>query len=276
MTGKSPDAPDGGRIRQEITTLRVMTFNVRQLDGDDGEHGWEGRRDAVVRTIASRRPDLMGTQEIHREQAGYLLSHLPDYAVFGRGRYGDTRDKHNQVFYDRNRLVLVESGETWFSTTPDVPGSCDWGIPKPRMITWGRLRDPEGAEIAVLNTHLPYGRGADHARREAARLIREQLLRFPLRLPAVVMGDFNAPAGGEIYQRLTVDLEDAWIAAKRVSGPEGTFHGFGRFPGGQRIDWILYRRLSRVHQAETVTDAPLGVYPSDHYPVCATFSAPCP
>jgi len=258
-----------------MTTLRAMTFNVRQLDGDDGNHCWDRRRDAVVETIASRAPDLLGTQEIHREQSSYLLSHFPEYAVFGRGRYGDTRDKHNQVFYRRERLVLLESGETWFSTTPEVPGSRDWGIPKPRMITWGRLRDSAGAEIAVLNTHLPYGREADHARRQAARLIREQLLRFPVRLPALVMGDFNAPAGGEIYHMLTTDLEDAWTAANCVLGPEGTLHGFGRLLGG-RIDWILYRHLSQVHRAETITDVPRGVYPSDHYPVCVTFAAPGP
>jgi len=141
------------------------------------------------------------------------------------------------------------------------------------MITWGRLRDLDGGEIAVLNTHLPYGRERDQARREAARLIREQLLRLPARLPALVTGDFNAPAGGEIYHMLTLDLRDAWTGATRVSGPEGTFHGFGRFPGG-RIDWILYRHLRRVDSAETVTDTPRGVYPSDHFPVCATFSGP--
>ena len=48
-------------------------------------------------------------------------------------------------------------------------------------------------------------------------------------------------------------------------------HGFGRIIG-RRIDWILHRGLGTAHSAETVADTVDGLYPSDHYPVTATFS----
>jgi endonuclease/exonuclease/phosphatase family metal-dependent hydrolase len=248
--------------------LSVMTFNVRQMDGDDGEHAWEHRRDLLVETILLHKPALLGTQEIFTEQTDYILQHVPEYDSFGRGRYGDDRDKHCRIFYDRERLSLLDCGEIWLSKTPDIPGSSDWDIPRPRMVTWGTLRFINGQKIFVMNTHLPYGR-ADEARRQSARLICEKLASLPPELSVIVTGDFNAQADGDIYKTLTTNLEDAWTEAETRVGPPGTVHGFGRFVGG-RIDWILYRGAQAVASAETVTHTVRGLYPSDHYPVCAT------
>ena len=39
----------------------------------------------------------------------------------------------------------------------------------------------------------------------------------------------------------------------------------------RRIDWILYRGSWRVLETETVTRSRDGRYPSDHFPVLATF-----
>ena len=251
--------------------MPVMTFNVRQMDGDDGDHAWEQRKDALIETVLLHRPVLLGTQESFVEQIAYILKHAPDYACFGQGRYGDDRDKHCKVFYDRRRVTLLECGEIWISKTPAVPGSSDWDIPRPRMITWGRLRRAQGADLFVMNTHFPYGKDGDEARRQSARLVREKIASLPQDLAVILTGDFNAPAGGEIYAALTADLEDAWTTATSTIGPEGTVHGFGRFTSGRRIDWILHRGVGRVLSAETVTYRRNGLFPSDHYPVCAAF-----
>jgi endonuclease/exonuclease/phosphatase family metal-dependent hydrolase len=253
-----------------MTHLSVMTFNLRQMDGDDGNHAWEHRKDALTETVLLHRPFLLGTQEGFAEQIAYILKHAPDYACFGQGRYGDDRDKHCKVFYDRQRLTLLECGEIWISKTPAIPGSSDWDIPRPRMITWGRLCMAQGSDLFFMNTHFPYGRGADEARRQSARLVCEKIASLPRDIAVILTGDFNAQAGGEIYAMLTAQLEDAWTAAKTTLGPEGTIHGFGRFTGG-RIDWILHRGAGLVLSAETVTHRPNGMFPSDHYPVCATF-----
>lgn len=247
-----------------------MTFNVRQMDGDDGDHAWEKRKDILVETILLHQPHLLATQEIFAEQAAYILRHCPGLSCFGRGRYGDDHDKHNSIFYDREQLFLLDCGEVWFSQTPEVPGSSDWGISRPRMITWGLLRALDGHEIFTMSTHFPYGRNAGAARLQAARLVLEKLATLPPTLPVLLSGDFNAQAGEEVYQTLTSKLQDAWTTAETRVGPEGTVHGFGRFVGG-RIDWILSRNAGRVLSAQTVTYTARGLYPSDHYPVCATF-----
>lgn len=252
-----------------------MSFNVRQMDGDDGLNAWEHRKELLAETVRLWHPALLGTQEIFAEQAAFLRTELPHLDCFGSGRYGDSRDKHNLIFFDRTELSLVECGDLWFSRTPEVAGSLDWEIPKPRMVTWGRLHPLQGPDLLILNTHMPYGRGADEARRQAARVVLRAIADLPANLPLFLTGDFNAPVDGEVYSMLIADgLKDAWSTAQRTVGPEGTLHGFGRIDPNttpRRIDWILYRGIAEPVQAETVTHSCDGRYPSDHFPTIAIF-----
>ena len=116
--------------------------------------------------------------------------------------------------------------------------------------------------------------GTTPTKRGARRpgLIREKLATLPGSLPVLLMGDFNARAGEEIYGLLAEELSDSWKMAAIRTGPEETVHGFGKFKGG-RIDWILNRGMGDVLSAETVTYTMDGIYPSDHYPVCVEFRA---
>jgi endonuclease/exonuclease/phosphatase family metal-dependent hydrolase len=147
----------------------------------------------------------------------------------------------------------------------------DWEISSPRMVTWGRLREVSGREILMLNTHMPYGRNADEARRQATQVVLCKIAELPPDLPLFVTGDFNAPAEGEMHSQLTTGLEDAWKSARETRGPEGTLHGFGTMTRSRRIDWILHRNAGQTLQAETIQHTANGLYPSDHYPVSATF-----
>lgn len=251
--------------------LRAMTFNVRQADGDDGHQSWEFRCDALAKTIRRCMPDILGTQEAFPEQIAFIHQQFPQFNSFGIGRFGDDQHMHNRIFFNSERFSLLENGDFWLSTTPDIPGSKDWGIPRPRLVSWGRLAMSDGFEVLVMCTHFPYHRGAEEARRESARLVRAKIDAVPQDMPVLLFGDFNAPAGGEVYQSLTETLHDVWTDAGELRGPETTVHGYGKYEGA-RIDWILYRFLGEVLWAETVTDRPNGLFPSDHYPVLAVFS----
>jgi endonuclease/exonuclease/phosphatase family metal-dependent hydrolase len=248
--------------------LKVMTFNVRQMDGDDGEQSWPHRKEALCEVIRHYSPTLLGTQEIFAEQSNYILSNLPQYQCFGRGRFGDQRDKHNQVFYDAARMTLENSGEFWLSETPEVAGSMAWGIPRPRMITWGLLTIVQGPKVFVMNTHFPYGKNADDARLRSAELVRQKMRNIDPELLIVVTGDFNAAPDSLVHSQLTEELADSWCLATDRLGPASTVHGFGRFEG-PRVDWILERGFNQVISAKTVTSKVNGLYPSDHYPVYA-------
>lgn len=251
-------------------TVRVMSFNVRYPSKTDGPNRWELRRDLLVETIREKAPDLIGTQELYDEQGEYIVSKLPEYVWFGVSRRGDREDEHMGVFYRKERLRLLDSGNFWLSETPETPGSMSWGVTLPRMVTWGLFELHDGRRrFYFYNTHFPHRREDHEARMNAARLIAARIGKLDPAVPLIMTGDFNAPAGGEVYQVFSGLLEDAWLRAARRTGPECTFGGFKGVTECPRIDWILYRGPFRVLEAETVTRNWDGRYPSDHYPVFA-------
>jgi endonuclease/exonuclease/phosphatase family metal-dependent hydrolase len=262
-------AVSGGVLGAE--TLRVMTFNVRYPAPGDGENQWERRRDLLVATVREKAPDVMGTQELFYEQGQYIVERAPEYAWFGVSRRGNREDEHMGVFYRKEKLRLVESGNFWLSETPEVAGSMSWGVSLPRMVTWGLFEiQGSGRRFYFYNTHLAHRREDDEARVRSVRIIAERMRRLRRGVPVILTGDFNAAAGSEAYRVLAREFHDAWWAAVRQSGPEGTYHGFLGKPGNARIDWILYRPEEiHVLEAETVTRNEGGRYPSDHFPVWA-------
>jgi endonuclease/exonuclease/phosphatase family metal-dependent hydrolase len=253
-----------------------MTFNVRQPDQDDGLNGWEYRRDLLVNTILEKDPDVIGTQELFLLQAEYIQQRAPQYEWFGRGRFGNHDDKHVGIFYRKDRLTLTSQGDLWLSETPHVPGSSSWDIIRPRQLTWGTFEASDVGRFHLFNTHFPYRAVEHEARLNTARLITDQLGILSPAAPIVLTADFNSPADGDVYRRLGACFRDAWRDAALRHGPDGTLNGFGRHMSDRRIDWILYRGPWRVIDAETVTSSRDGRYPSDHFPVIATFDTTAP
>lgn len=280
-TGAPPmtDAPQTPRANpvasQQQQTLRVMTFNIRYASPNDGVNVWPHRRDLAARVIADRRPALIGTQELLLSQAHDLADRLPGYAWFGRGRNGNEHDvkgnEHMGVFYDTARLKVLESGDFWLSETPDVPGSRNFDQSLPRMVTWGRFEDRNsGRRFYYFNTHFPYRKDAEATRERCADFILDRMQQLPQDEPFILTGDFNTTPNRASHADLTVMLDDAWSTAKVRVGPKNTFHNFGRFSPGVRVDWILSRGLTTA-RVETVTEHDGALYPSDHYPVVADF-----
>ncbi|MGC8759508.1 MAG: endonuclease/exonuclease/phosphatase family protein [Bryobacteraceae bacterium] len=255
--------------------LRVMTFNVRYPNPGDGANAWPARRDLLVEVIRSRRPDLIGTQELYYEQGQYIVEQLPDYAWFGLSRRGNHEDEHMGVFYRKDRLRVIDSGDFWLSTTPEKPGSVSWNMSLPRMVTWAEMEViGTGVRFHYFNTHLAHRDVDGAARLKSAQLLRCRIELLEEDAPVLVTGDFNASAGGPVYQTLVPALADAWREAGERKGPEDTFHGFTGRPRPGRIDWILFRAPWRVRLAETITDRKGNVFPSDHFPVLAVFELP--
>lgn len=257
--------------------LRVMTFNVRYGEADDGINAWPHRRDLMVRVIRQEHPDLLGTQELLSPQGDYLKQHLPGYTWFGMGRNGNEINKngneHMGVFYDKARLKVLESGNFWLSDTPDKPGSIGPGLLMPRMVTWAKFQDlRSGRQFYYYDTHFPYrdGKEAEATRERCAEEIRQRLAKLPASVPFILTGDFNTTPDSRTHASLTEVLRDARTSAPRRVGPEGTFHNFTGH-ATHRIDWILYRGV-KADEVRTITTHDGKVYPSDHFPVVADFS----
>jgi len=257
--------------------LRVMTFNVRYGEANDGINAWPNRRDLMVQVIRKEHPDILGTQELLSPQGDYLQRHLPGYTWFGMGRNGNNINKndneHMGVFYDTKRLKVLKSGNFWFSDTPDKPGSMSFGQPMPRMVTWAEFQDlRSGRRFYYYDTHFPYqdGSKAEAIRARCAEEIKQHLAKLPASLPFILTGDFNTTPDSQAHATLSGSLSDARTSAPRKAGPDGTFHGFTGH-ATKRIDWILYRGV-KAEDVRTITTHDGKVYPSDHFPVVADFA----
>lgn len=262
-----------------VVKLKLMTFNIRTLRANDGEHSWPNRRNLVAQVIRTSAPDIFGLQEAYPDQLHFLSTALPQYDCCGIDTSGGNEGPHNALYYLRERFHRVETGAYWLSDTPDVAGSTTWGNVQPRMVNWARFRcRMTGGSITVCNTHLHHK--GEEIRMKSAQLILERLLSSSDASPLILMGDFNAEGGeaagdeSRVHAMLTENPEvgfvDAWLAADVRLGPRGTFHKFTG-EADRRLDWILVRGAG-VHVREVAhIDAHDGrLYPSDHFPVQAS------
>jgi len=264
-----------GTTQQPQDHLRVMSFNVRYAAPGDGINVWENRRDLMVKTILQRHPDIVGTQELLLSQASYLQSKLTGYAWFGKGRNGNEIDEngneHMGVFYDTARLKVLEHGDFWYSDTPDVPGSPNFGQALPRMATWAKFEDRRtGHTFWFFDTHFPHMADAEPVRERCARLLMERIGRLPAGAKVIVTGDFNSSPETVAHQVMTSGMKDAWDAAPAHKGPELTVHAFTGKPH-KRIDYVFVRGFT-ADKVEVADDHEGKVFPSDHYPVIADLS----
>jgi len=61
------------------------------------------------------------------------------------------------VFYRKDKLELLESGNFWLSETPEKPGSMSWGVNLPRLVTWGQFeRVADSFRFCFYDTHFPH------------------------------------------------------------------------------------------------------------------------
>jgi len=253
--------------------LSVMSFNIRLPAESDGVDYWETRKPLAVRMLRERQPDVIGLQELVKAQADYLARELPQYAWFGRGREADGGGEHMGVFYRKDRLKVIESGDFWLSDTPDVAGSITWGHPHPRMVTWALFEQrSDGRRFYLFNTHLPYRDEDEAARLKGAQAIARHLATLPDDVPVVLTGDFNTTPDSDAHAVLAGTLQDAWTTAPRVEGIDATFHGFTG-TADRRIDWIFVRG-ARLQSITSVTTRWNNRYPSDHFPLVATLRLP--
>ena len=223
--------------------LRVMTFNVRYPAKGDGENIWEKRKDLLIEHHPQAQARCHGDTGVVSSSGRVHRGAAPGLRVVRTAsRRGNKEDEHMGVFYRKDRLRPVTSGNYWLSETPDTPGSIAWNMSLPRMVTWAEFEDLQTRKrFHYVNTHFAHRREDNEARTQSARLIASRLRALPPSTTVVMTGDFNADAGSDPYRALTEILTDTWTAVAKPAGPTGTFHGFSGKPGSSRIDWILFR-----------------------------------
>jgi endonuclease/exonuclease/phosphatase family metal-dependent hydrolase len=260
-----------------MPSLKVMTFNLRFDNPEDGVNRWPFRRACVVETILREQPDLLATQEGMRTQLRYLSENLNGYQAAVKWRHFDPgpMDQCPTIFFRTKGLRPKTGGEFWLSETPYVHRSKSWGSAFPRLFTSARfLHLPSRKGFWFGNTHLDHV--SERARDQGARLIARWARRK--RLPVVLAGDFNAPPDSKVHQILTYrhgGLRDTWRVLKGPkAGDLSTVHHFTGKPAGGRIDWILVSCSIQVTEARIVDGADGDLYPSDHFAYIAAIEIP--
>ena len=256
--------------------MKAMSYNIRLDVQSDGENWWENRKDKVAGLMRYYGADFIGCQEVLRNQLLYLDSSLKGYAYIGVGRDdGKEKGEYSCIFYNQQKWDCVRQSTFWLSATPDTV-SMGWDAVCHRVCTYGLFRLKGTRRMVwVYNTHF------DHmgktARLESAKLIikkvNENLLRVDA--PVIITGDFNSRPDDEPAQRMADAFQNCrTISEEPAYGPPDTWNAFhfDQRPEGC-IDYIFkshHPKLS-VKKFITITDSYDRKYPSDHFPVMATF-----
>jgi len=267
--------------------LRIMSFNIRYGSANDGENHWKNRKEMVCDVIRDHPSDVVGLQEALRFQIDTIRQAHPVYGEIGVAREdGNNEGEYSSVLYRTDRFGVGESGTFWFSDTPEVAGSNTWGNACVRICSWARLIETKtGKAFYIYNLHLDHV--SQPSREKSAVLLAKRIKNRRYKEPFVVTGDFNTSENNPVVTylkgQIAVDGPDGSKAKTpvpmadtfRVLYPDvkdvRTAHGFRGGRKGNKIDYVFVPPGTKVLEAEILYDNVDGRYPSDHYPVIASF-----
>ena len=268
-------------VAQELT---VGSYNIRYKNKADSirGNGWSQRCHSICNQLLWERPDIFGVQEALYSQMEDMAARLPGYKYTGVGRDdGKRKGEYAAIFYNTQRMELLDEGHFWLNETPDKP-ALGWDAACIRICSWGHFKMKDtGKDFYFLNLHM------DHigvvARSESAKLVMKRITDMTDggRTLAVLTGDFNVPQTNELYGLFTGSgvLKDCYAAAQMRFAECGTYNGFDyHFYTDERIDHIFVTPATEVSAYAVRTD---GRWQedmnlkmsrcnlSDHYPVFA-------
>jgi endonuclease/exonuclease/phosphatase family metal-dependent hydrolase len=264
-----------------------MSFNIRYGSANDGENHWNNRKEMVSDIIRNHPSDVIGLQEALRFQIDAIREAHSVYGEIGVAREdGIIEGEYSSVLYRTDRFGVGESGTFWFSDTPEVAGSNTWGNACVRICSWARLIETKtGKAFYIFNLHLDHV--SQPSREKSAVLLAERIKNRRYKDPFVVTGDFNAGENNPVITYLKDQIA--------IEGPDGsnaktpvpmvdtfrvlhqdvkdvrTAHEFKGTRQGNKIDYIFVPPGTKVLEAQILYDNVDGRYPSDHYPVTASF-----
>ncbi|HEY1201121.1 MAG TPA: endonuclease/exonuclease/phosphatase family protein [Niastella sp.] len=265
---------------------KVLTCNIRvALPEDDAKGlGWNTRREVCVRLIKDQQPDIIGFQEVLKEQADYLQQQMPKYSLFGfdgpemdanpTGYHGIAK---NPIMWLKQRYELLAGGTYWLSETPLVAGSMSWNTARARHVNWVRLREIKtGKEFRVVNLHLDHK--SAEAKVQQAKLMATESSQYQPNFPQILTGDFNSRASSNVFDSVrAAGFIDSYAALHGETDPGVTAHGFEpvdspKLTDKGKIDFIFYKGSCKPLAAGIIKDKPKGIFPSDHFFVSAEIS----
>ncbi|MEN0096723.1 MAG: FG-GAP-like repeat-containing protein [Pedobacter sp.] len=255
-------APDGQAVAGDNMQLlaiasnssfKVMSFNIRHNDAADPQTITQ-RAPLIKQIIIDNTPDIVGLQE-YSDQS-FENSFNIEMANLGYGKYYDQAltGSPKVIFYKTSRFTLNSSG------TSNIGGT--------NTATWAILTDNTNSKkYFVSNSHWQFD-SQPMRETNAANLANMVNTKNTENLPEIVFGDFNAqPGAPEIGI-----LKDGLDVVDALGDSEGdlTFHGWSA-TGTKKLDWMMSNRDMAFLSWKVVNTSYSGNWPSDHWPVMATY-----
>lgn len=189
------------------TDVTVLNWNIWHESIYIGHSTNYERLNKVIKLVNDYMPDVFMTQETVDWWCIYLMQNLdPRYTwaytesnghdeIMPNLKYGPKTvpdETCNAIFYNKEKLELIDNGIWWLSKTPDKMSkfNSSWCF---RITTWAQFRVIEtGKEFVCVSTHLDNAGGGP----DQAPVLLELIKRFE-GMPMFLAGDFNARKSSE-------------------------------------------------------------------------------
>lgn len=250
--------------------LKIMTYNIRYDNPNDGENSWSNRKEYWVSQVAFYEPDIFGIQEALPNQVTDIAGLFPKYNYVGIGRDGIGKGESSNIFFKIDRFKVLQENTFWLSETPDKIAK-GWDAALNRVCTYALLNDTKiDQPFWVFNTHLDHI--GELAKTKSILLILSKIKEMNIKnYPVFFMGDFNSEPTEERIINLKKEMNDSRdISEEKPFGPSGTFNAFKHiYAVTKRIDYIFLSKDNPyvVKKYAILSDSRDLKYPSDHLPV---------
>jgi endonuclease/exonuclease/phosphatase family metal-dependent hydrolase len=266
--------------------LRVLTFNVENVEGDDR------RTKAINQELRRIEPDLVSFQEVisrpDRNQLDELLAGTELH-----GTHQSDAMSYTPPFADRFGGTAVAT--RWPHTTVEV---LDMRVADAADVPWCTVAVtvpvPDAGELLFIGTTAAWRLDAEAVREQQAVALTDLDARHRRTLPTIIAGDFNAAPDAACIRYLrglqslggrSVQYHDAWEIAGEGPGYTWTTENpntqdvvdavVRQTQHHRRIDYVFIgswhqhrNAYCQVRSAAAAFDQPIdGVWASDHYGV---------
>lgn len=255
-------------LKKSDEYVSVLTLNLRFGLANDGDNNWDNRKNILPLLFQRHPTDFIGVQEANNFQIDFINNFLTDYDYIGKRSPAPSFWQNNIIFY-KKRWNCIYYEHRFLSPTPTLPSRYRKSI-WPRQSTIGIFQKKEKSLICAC-THFDFDKSVQN---QSAKLIMKRISLLPADIPAILIGDFNAAPDSACHKLFTSqDNKTKKPFFKNIFTKPfpATYHGFTGSQNSDCIDWILYRgRITPIEKA-VIFNTVNGKYPSDHYPVCASF-----
>lgn len=261
----------------QSSRLKVLSFNLRYNNPNDGDYSWPKRSEHVRNFLVNEQPDICGFQEVLHNEVLELETFFFNqttrknaYVRVGVGREdGISKGEYAPIFFRKDRFNLITSKTIWLSPTPTQP-SKGWDAACERIATFALLVDKNSEDtLLVVNTHWDHV-GVE-ARNHSAELILNEMSTYSSIQNKILIGDFNCKQKDDALLKIRETFTDAGAGTNEKFG---TFNNFKRESNQEypRIDYIFYSmkdfgfhsyRVENMNENEPLL--------SDHFPVVVEF-----